>query len=225
MSVLVSLIAKPGTWAIPPVGLNPVDARRAASIRRTRAVLGLPRVVRSALPGTDDADAGGPFSYPEVGATARRPLPDGYQQLHHTERIGHGRAVFEAAGTAVTTWAMHCDSGARVRATTDRAEPGTRVTVSLGLGPLRLTAPCEVVWTAYGEDRTGFAYGTLAGHPECGEEVFMVDLRDDGSVWFTVTAFSRPAAWYSRLAGPVVPVLQKAYARRLGRCLRRIAAA
>ncbi|NEE19531.1 DUF1990 domain-containing protein, partial [Streptomyces sp. SID7499] len=104
--------------------------------------------------------------------------------------------------------------------------PGGSVRVSLGLGPLRFTAPCEVIWTAYGEDgRTGFGYGTLAGHPERGEECFVVDLADDGTVWFTVLAFSRPASWYTRLAGPLVPPVQHWYARRLGRTLRRIVAA
>ncbi|MFI9583824.1 DUF1990 family protein [Streptomyces sp. NPDC052236] len=164
------------------------------------------------------------FSYAEVGATRLGPLPDGYHHLHHTTRIGRGRAVFEAAGTAVTTWRMHRRSGAGLRADAVRAEPSARVEVSAGVGPMRLTAPCEVVWTAYEKDRTGFAYGTLAGHPERGEESFVVDIRDDGSVWFTVMAFSRPAAWYTRLAGPLVPVLQKAYARRLGHTLRRLAA-
>lgn len=49
-----------------------------------------------------------------------------------------------------------------------------------------------------------------------------MDLADDGTVWFTVLAFSRPAAWYTRLAGPLVPHVQLWYARRLGRALRRI---
>lgn len=164
------------------------------------------------------------LNYPEIGATRLGPLPDGYHHLHHTTRIGRGRAAFEEAGGAVTTWRMHRRSGARVRTEAVRAEPGTRLEVSAGLGPLRLTAPCEVVWTAYEKDRTGFAYGTVQGHPERGEESFVVDIRDDGSVWFTVMAFSRPAAWYSRLAGPAVPVLQQWYARRLGRTLRQIAA-
>jgi uncharacterized protein (UPF0548 family) len=98
------------------------------------------------------------------------------------------------------------------------------VEVSLGLGPLRVAAPCEVVWTVYEKNRTGFAYGTLAGHPEHGEESFVIDHGEDGSVWFTVMAFSRPARWYTRLSGPLVPVLQRWYARRLGRVLRRIVA-
>ncbi|QIP83356.1 DUF1990 domain-containing protein [Streptomyces sp. Tu 2975] len=167
----------------------------------------------------------GRLTYRNVGATRHGPLPAGYNHLHHTTRIGQGRAAFEAAGTAVTTWRMHRGSGARLRASAGRAEPGARVEVSVGVGPLRVSAPCEVIWTVYENDRTGFAYGTLAGHPETGEESFVVDLHDDGSVWFTVQAFSRPAAWYSRLGGPVVPVLQHWYARRLGHTLRRIAAA
>ena len=79
-----------------------------------------------------------------------------------------------------------------------------------------------MVWTAYEKNRIGFASGTGAGHPECGEEAFLVELAADGTVWFSVTAFSRPDCWYSRLAGPLVPVFQRAYARRLGNTLRRM---
>ncbi|MEU8777250.1 DUF1990 domain-containing protein [Streptomyces sp. NPDC048606] len=164
-------------------------------------------------------------TYPHRGATARRPLPDGYNHLHHRTRIGRGRAAFEAAGTAVTTLDAHRTSGLRVRADSGAVRPGTRVEVGLGVGPLRVSVPCEVIWTAYEPTRTGFAYGTLPGHPECGEESFVVEIDDAGAVWFTVTAFSRPDAWYTRLAGPVVPVLQRGYAAWLGRRLRALACA
>ncbi|MER8232896.1 DUF1990 domain-containing protein [Streptomyces sp. NPDC101490] len=163
------------------------------------------------------------LTYGETGATrAPADLPDGYRHLRCTTVVGHGRAAFERAGTAVTTWRMHRDSGASLLADAGRAAPGTAVEVSIGLGPFRLTAPCSVIWTAYEDRRTGFAYGTLTGHPECGEESFVVELEDDGTVRFTVTAFSRPATWYTRLAGPLVPPLQRAYAHRLGRTLRRL---
>jgi uncharacterized protein (UPF0548 family) len=169
-------------------------------------------------------NTGRSLTYSEVGATRLGPLPRGYHHLHHTARIGRGRAAFETAGEAVTGWQMHRGSGAGVRAGAERAKPGVRLEVSAGVGQLRFAAPCEVIWTAYEQDRTGFAYGTLTGHPERGEESFIVDIRADGSVWFTVMAFSRPATWYTRLAGPLVPVLQKWYARRLGRTLRRMTA-
>ncbi|MFG3497567.1 DUF1990 family protein [Streptomyces sp. NPDC047928] len=162
------------------------------------------------------------LTYPEVGATAAR-LPHGYHHLRHRTRIGRGRDAFVAAGAAVTTWRMHRESGARVLADAVRAAPGTRLEVGVGIGPVGYAVPCEVIWTVYDEDRTGFAYGTLTGHPECGEESFVVELDPDGAVWFTVTAFSRPARWYSRAAGPLVPVLQRWYARRLGRTLRALA--
>ncbi|MYX17981.1 DUF1990 family protein [Streptomyces sp. SID8374] len=166
------------------------------------------------------------LTYPEVGATRLGPLPQGYHHLHHRTRVGRGPDDFAVAGAAVTEWRMHRASGAGIEASAARAEPGASVRVSLGVGPLRLAAPCEVIWTAYGEEgRTGFGYGTLTGHPENGEECFVVDLADDGTVWFTVTAFSRPAVWYARLAGPLVPHVQLWYARRLGRTLRRLVAA
>ncbi|MFF2009363.1 DUF1990 family protein [Streptomyces sp. NPDC058195] len=164
------------------------------------------------------------FTYPEVGATRLGPLPDRYHHLRHRTRVGRGRADLDTVGAAITGWRMHRAAGARVEAAADRAEAGGTLTVSLGAGPFRFTAPCRVVWTAYEPDRVGFAYGTAPGHPECGEESFVAELADDGTVWFTVTAFSRPAAWYARLAGPLVPVLQRWYARRLGSALRRIAA-
>ena len=166
------------------------------------------------------------LNYPEVGATLAGPLPTaGYHHLHHTVRVGRGRDAFETAGAAVTTWAMHRATGARVESAADRAAPGVTLEVSLGLGPLRFTAPCQVIWTADTATRAGFAYGTRAGHPEGGEESFIVDLHEDGTVWFTVTAFSRAAAWYTRLGGPVVRALQHAYARRLGRALAGLVAA
>ncbi|MFJ8862251.1 DUF1990 family protein [Streptomyces sp. NPDC102451] len=162
------------------------------------------------------------LTYPEVGATRLGPFPDGYNHLHHRAAVGRGRADFEAAGAAVTEWRMHRTTGARVNASAARAAAGVTVEVSAGVGPFRLTAPCEIVWTAYERHRIGFAYGTLPRHPECGEESFVVELADDGTVWFTVMAFSRPASWYSRLAGPLVPVAQRWYARRLGTTLRRV---
>lgn len=164
------------------------------------------------------------LTYPEVGATRLGPLPDGYHHLHHRTRIGHGRADFEAAGAAITEFRMHRRSGAHVEASAPRAEAGTSVRVALGVGPLRFTAPCRVIWAEYGPERIGFAYGTLTRHPECGEECFVAELAEDGTVSFRVMAFSRPLRWYARLAGPLVPPVQRWYARRLGRTLRRIVA-
>ncbi|NGN69387.1 DUF1990 domain-containing protein, partial [Streptomyces sp. A7024] len=90
------------------------------------------------------------FTYAEVGATRTLPLPAGYSHLRHRARIGHGPQVFAAAVDAVLSWRMHRASGARVEAA-GPAAPGTRATVSLGVGRLRFSAPCEVVWAEEGD--------------------------------------------------------------------------
>jgi uncharacterized protein (UPF0548 family) len=160
------------------------------------------------------------FTYAEVGATDGGQLPYGYNHLCHRAVVGHGEEALRAAGEAVVTFAMHRASGVQVAAEAGRAAPGVAVTSSVGVGPLRLSAPCAVVWTVDEADRIGFAYGTLPGHPECGEEAFVVERGEGGAVWLTVTAFSRPARWYTRAAGPLVPLLQRAYARRCASTLR-----
>src|SRR5262245_57485179 len=120
------------------------------------------------------------------------------------------------------TFRMHRATGVRVAATAESAAPGVEVVVRLGVGPLRIAAPCRIVWTVSDPSRIGFGYGTLPGHPERGEESFVVHRDADGQVWLTVTAFSRPGRWYTAAAGPVVPLLQSAYARLLGATMRRL---
>jgi len=164
------------------------------------------------------------FTYTEVGAT-RDPstLPPGYNHLRYRSAIGTGRRAFTAAGAAVVEWRMHAGMHVRPRAEASRAAPGVDLTLTLGVRPLCVVAPCRVVWSTTDDRAIGFAYGTLDGHPERGEEAFLVELADDDTVYFTITAFSRPAVWYSRATGPLVPVLQHAYARACAHVLRRIA--
>lgn len=68
-------------------------------------------------------------------------------------------------------------------------------------------------------DRAGFAYGTLPGHPESGEELFLVE-RGAGEVRFPVSAFSRPATLLAKAGGPasrrVQLVMAERYLRAIG---------
>ncbi|TDC21082.1 DUF1990 domain-containing protein [Streptomyces sp. 8K308] len=164
------------------------------------------------------------FSYPHVGVTAGHSPspPPGFRLLRERIRLGRGPALAAAAGEAVLCWRMHRAAGVALTAGAEVAEPGARVTVAIGLGPLRVGGDCRVVWTVRERDRVGFAYGTLPGHPECGEESFVVTREPDDAVWLTVTAVSRPAVWYTRLAGPLGRTAQRAQARRYGRALRRL---
>ncbi|GGY87684.1 DUF1990 family protein [Streptomyces poonensis] len=165
--------------------------------------------------------ADGPFTYAPVGATRTGGCPPGFHPLHVRTRIGEGTEVFERAAQAVMTWELHRAVGVGIEASAPEAKPGVDVTVTLA-GVIK--APCRVVWTVDEPRRRGWAYGTLPGHPECGEDAFVVDRTGDGTVWLTVTAFSRAAKWYARAGGAATRGLQHAYARRCGAVLRRLCA-
>ncbi|MEV0292943.1 DUF1990 domain-containing protein [Nocardia sp. NPDC050710] len=154
------------------------------------------------------------LTYTEVGATNGE-LPEGYHRFRLRRRIGHGRALFDRAGAEILAYRMQKGTGIFRNASTPTAEVGTHLTVRLGLGPLAITAPCRVVYVLDDTDRRGFAYGTLSGHPEIGEELFAVEYDPaDDSVYGLVTAFSRPGSWYTRLGGPVVRLIQHFIAGR-----------
>ncbi|MDT0399343.1 MULTISPECIES: DUF1990 domain-containing protein [Streptomyces] len=161
------------------------------------------------------------FTYDHVGAT-REPgsRPPGFHPLHVRTRLGEGHEVFRQAAEALFGWEMHRELGLGVSAGAERAAPDVDVTLTLA-GVVR--APCRVVWTVEEHRRAGWAYGTLSGHPESGEESFVVDRTGDGTVWLTVSAFSRPARWYARAGGPATRALQLAYAHRYGKALRHLA--
>ena len=122
--------------------------------------------------------------------------------------MGAGREQFDRASAAVFRWTAQRGAGLRIQASGPASTPGTVVLMTAGLRRLGLDIPCRVVWVVDEPDRRGFAYGTLPGHPESGEESFVVALRPDGEVVYELRAFSRPGTRLSRLGGPVSGRLQ-----------------
>jgi len=61
--------------------------------------------------------------------------------------------------------------------------------------------------------RFGFAYGTLPGHAERGEERFLVEWLPDETVVYTIVAFSQPRYWMARLGKPLARMLQRRFVR------------
>nr|WP_256379180.1 DUF1990 domain-containing protein [Kocuria sp. UCD-OTCP] len=95
-----------------------------------------------------------------------------------------------------------------------RAEQDSRVRLRLGRHLLRISFGCQVVYVVEEERQRGFAYGTLQGHPEQGEERFCVEWREDDAIVFTITAFSRPGTWWSLILAPISHLLQQRYTHR-----------
>lgn len=97
--------------------------------------------------------------------------------------------------------------------------PGDTVQLTIRFLLIPVKAAARVVYVIDEPKRRGFAYGTLAGHPERGEEAFIVHQTDDGSVWLTISAFSRPSAWYWWAVYVPLRIAQEFYTRRYLRVL------
>ena len=97
--------------------------------------------------------------------------------------------------------------------------PGDSAWLVVPVGPFGIRAPVRVIYVVDEPNRRGFAYGTIAGHPEDGEERFVVERRDDGSVWLTVSSFSRPSTKLWWMVYPVLRLQQELYTARYLRSL------
>jgi uncharacterized protein (UPF0548 family) len=162
------------------------------------------------LRATSPADlVAAPFTYAEVGATRDAELPAGYDTVERSVVVGRGEEVFARAVAAVFDWRAQRGVGLRVRASGPASEPGTVVVLTAGLPRLGYDIPCRVVWAQTAGDERGFAYGTLPGHPESGEEAFLVRLEPGGDVVFRLRVFARLASPLARLGGPVSTVVQR----------------
>ncbi|MFC5678439.1 DUF1990 domain-containing protein [Aeromicrobium endophyticum] len=150
------------------------------------------------------------LTYPEVGATAGA-LPAGYHHVRASRLVGRGRDAFEAAASDLLSWRTHEHAGVRKVSGPDVATVGRDVAFRW----LTLRFECRVVSVIDEPDRRGFAYGTLARHPECGEERFVVEIDPlTQEVTATITAFSKPSGWLARAGGPVARVVQAHMTRR-----------
>lgn len=148
------------------------------------------------------------LTYAELGATAGD-LPSGYHHVRVERVIGRGREVFERAGDDLLAGEVQRRAGAEVQMSDVPLREGTRVTMRMRLGPFALRIPCLVVWAERTATSCGFAYGTLPGHPERGEERFHLRMTPDGVVTFRIVAFSAPARWYTRLGAPAARWFQR----------------
>ena len=148
-------------------------------------------------------------TYSEVGATLKGEQPQGYRHDQYEAHLGSGQQTFLRAKTGLQTWSSHKVPGISVLPLGSPIELGGTVIVTLGTSWLALAAPCRIVGILDEPDRWGFAYGTLPGHPEQGEESFVVSI-DGNEVKFRITAFSRPGDRLTRLAGPIGRAVQRA---------------
>ena len=156
-----------------------------------------------------------PFSYPEVG-TSRTGAPPGYPINHHRGKLGTGAGAYARAVDAIRHWKMYDLSWTRLYWPDTPIAAGETVAVlahHFGFWSLNASRIIYTVEEDGAVRRYGFAFGTLPGHAEQGEERFTVEWhRQDDSVWYELFAFARPHYLLAKLGYPLVRLIQKRFA-------------
>jgi uncharacterized protein (UPF0548 family) len=174
-----------------------------------------------------------PLSYPEVGASAqldslatRESLAAHYDVDRHEFTLGRGRSSFDRARSALLAWRQFDIPWLEFHAP-DQVASNQVVATLVSVAGLWFLNPCRVVYADSPSDPelVAYAYGTLPGHAECGEERFELSFDPvSQEVRYRISAFSRPALVLSKLGYPVARRIQKRFAQASAHALARASA-
>jgi len=157
------------------------------------------------------------YTYAAIGGTTATP-PAGYNVDRVRVKLGSGERTFAAARQALGQWRQFQLGWIEARPVATPIAAGEVVAVLVrAMGAWWLNAS-RIVYVADEGDaartRFGFAYGTLPGHAETGEEQFLIEHdRSTDEVWYSILAFSRPRHPLARLGYPLVRRMQKRFGR------------
>ena len=156
------------------------------------------------------------FTYREVGATAG-PLPDHYAIDHTRVALGEGQDVFHGAKRGLESWQQFRLGWLEAWPPETPIHAGETVLVVAHVFGVWSLNSARIVYvvdeSSAARSRFGFAYGTLPGHVEAGEERFLVEWdKSTGRVWYDILAFSRPRHLLTRLGNWQVRRMQRRFA-------------
>ena len=140
--------------------------------------------------------------------------PIGFERDRYRQRLGAGAAAFAAARAAIRAWQMFPPPLAVIEPAGIPIAAGEVAAVIVRAFGAWFLNSARIVYVIDEPRRFGFAYGTLPGHAECGEERFLAEWLDDDTVWYDVDAISRPRYWAAQLAYPLTRRLQRQFAER-----------
>lgn len=152
------------------------------------------------------------FTYPDAGMTAAT-APACYVMDRTRVLLGTGDEVFIRAKENFKRWQQFNLGWLQAFPADTPISPGEVVAVvARTFGVWSLNA-ARIIYVVDDPKKFGFAYGTLPGHVEMGEERFLIERTDDDSVWYDILAFSRPRHLLTRIGYPFVRRLQKRFGR------------
>ncbi len=159
------------------------------------------------------AEKNQPFTYEPVGTTRDAGVPAGFNEDYNRQRLGNGASTFARAKDAIRGWKMFPAPLVFIDPLPIEIREGEVAGVVVNAVGLWWLNAARIVYVIDEPRRFGFAYGTLPGHFEAGEERFVVEHLEDDSVWYDLRAISRPRFWAARLGKPAVRMLQRRFGR------------
>jgi len=155
-------------------------------------------------------------TYAAVGVTqdpdVLRFPPVGFQARRNERRIGSGAERFASASVDLLNGFFFERAG--LIATTATGEPlsvealrveSPTVLLENVWWPMNIVRDFRVIYASREERRVSFALGTLTEWPLSGEESFVVEWREDDTVWSQVTTVTQlNPHWTIKLISPLV---------------------
>lgn len=153
------------------------------------------------------------YSYQEIGLTqSTDPIPH-FDNDHNSILLGQGKSVWLNAKKALDEWQQFPPNWTTTYPKTTPLKKGENVAVLFRILGLWWINSARIVYAFDEPNRYGFAYGTLPGHVEKGEEVFWIERDDTGNIYYHIKAFSTPQFWLVRFAYPFARWNQKRFVR------------
>lgn len=146
------------------------------------------------------------LTYGDIGLSEAGSPPRGFVREHHEAELD---VSFARAREALLAFVTHRLSYLFVYPPGARVAKGLDVVVCARIGPLWSINPCRIVALEDSPTRLRYAYGTLPGHSESGEESFTVEETAEGRVRAETVAIARPLDPLARLGSPIAHVVQR----------------
>jgi len=164
-----------------------------------------------------------PLSYSPVGIVRTETTHGDHDE--EVVAIGHGRADFQRARSALEAWKQFDIGWVELFPADAPVVAGTVVAVLIRHFGFWSLNGCRVVYAVGDSDqgaRFGFAYGTLTNHAKAGEELFEVFLDPQTEdVMYRIRAVSWPHAMLTRLGQPIVRLLQARFRKDSAEAMKR----
>jgi uncharacterized protein (UPF0548 family) len=151
------------------------------------------------------------FTYEALEATLGENKIEGFDNDFQKVVIGKGETAFRKAKLAIQKWQMFPSTWTKILPEDTPIQKSEIVAMYAQFLGIWCGNACKIVYVIDEKNRFGFAYGTLPGHIERGEELFLVELLDNGDVEYTIKAFSRPRHILAKIGYPIIRVLQEKF--------------